>query len=96
MNKPRRGAHNRDPIFVLIDAHTKALRAAERAERLLDALEARIDARPSERRKSQHERLTKPLPGGLASTDGCTKSRHQQKARKRRDRISRHAIAPGI
>ncbi|HEX3666178.1 MAG TPA: hypothetical protein VHU23_13220 [Rhizomicrobium sp.] len=51
-----------DPIFAGIEKHAAAVKAHDRARAALRRLEARINARASERKKSEGQRLTVQFP----------------------------------
>jgi hypothetical protein len=52
----------RDPIFALIAAHAKAVKAHHRSRELFQRLFDRIDARPDEKLKNYNRRLTCSTP----------------------------------
>jgi hypothetical protein len=54
--------NGRDPIFALIEKHTLAIKASDKATQSLARLQARIDARPLEKRKHESRRLTCAVP----------------------------------
>lgn len=56
----RRTATKTDPIFALIERHSQALKAQQRAAGALASLRARIDARAAERRLHEGRRITSP------------------------------------
>lgn len=62
-SKPAQNSdRKRDPIFALIEAHARAVKAEGRAKQSLERLRAKIDARPSEKRRHEGRRLTCAVP----------------------------------
>jgi hypothetical protein len=88
-----------DPIFALIEAHARAVKAQDKATASLDRLRARIDARPSEKRLHEGRRLTCPFPffdvGGTSFDPAAVIPTREEIPRHVWDAIDRCAIRIG-